>query len=109
MTKRRRTAPLLAGSILGLSVVFGAVSPAWAQGAVTAQTVSEQQCGDTKAPPLAWVVACSQIINGGSVLGPELAKAYAHRGHAHTMLRNLQRASEDLADRLEGIPTEVAA
>ena len=83
---RRQEASFLAGPVLGLAFVLAAALPASAQGSATAQTVSQEQCGELKANPTAWVAACSQIIDSGKVLGPELAKAYAPVSYTHLTL-----------------------
>ena len=103
---RRQTA-LLSGPALGLAFVLGAALPAAAQSPAAAQIVSADQCGELKAPPGAWIAACSQIIDGGQVLGPDLAKAYAHRGHAFTVLRNLPRSGEDLNNAIKLDPAQI--
>jgi tetratricopeptide (TPR) repeat protein len=62
-----------------------------------AQTADPQQlCGGSQTTADDWVKGCSAIIDSGQAHGRDLAAAYAQRGFAFTLKRNLDQAQKDL-------------
>lgn len=64
---------------------------------VLAQTGDvKPQCGGPNTSADDWIAGCSAIIAAGTASGRELAAAYAQRGFAFTLKRNLGQAETDL-------------
>ena len=78
---------LLLAATVPLVVLTG--EGAWMPAA--AQTADPQQlCGGPQTTADDWVKGCSAIIDSGQAHGRELAAAYAQRGFAFTLKRNLE-------------------
>ena len=70
-----------------------------------AQTADPQQlCEGPQSTVDDRVKGCSAIIDAGQVRGRELAAAYAQRGFAFTLTRNLDQAKNDLDQAIKIAP-----
>jgi Tfp pilus assembly protein PilF len=69
----------------------------------------EIRCGNTDVSLRERIAGCTAIIDGGQNLGRELSQAYAQRGLAYTMTRDLARAGEDVEKAAQIDPSNVTA
>ena len=69
----------------------------------------DNRCGNSDVGLPEWIAGCSAMIDSGALRGRELSAAYAQRGHALTVTRNLARASDDLDRAVSADPTYAVA
>ena len=69
----------------------------------------DNRCGNPDVGLPNWIAGCSAMIDSGDYRGRELSAAYAQRGHALTLTRDLAHAAEDLDRAVEADPSNVAA
>ena len=69
----------------------------------------DARCGNADAGLPNWIAGCSAMIDSGDYRGRELSAAFAQRGHALTLTRNLKQAADDLDHAVEADPSYVVA
>jgi len=69
----------------------------------------DTRCGNPEAGLPNWIAGCTAMIDSGDYRGHELSAAYAQRGHALTLTRDLAHAAEDLDRAVEADSSNVAA
>src|SRR5262245_49690601 len=69
----------------------------------------DSRCGNAAVALPEWIAGCSALIDSGELRGRELSTAYARRGHAFTLTRNLARAADDLEHAVAADPSYAVA
>ena len=63
----------------------------------------DSRCGNSGVALPDWIAGCTAMIDSGELRGRELSAAYAQRGHALTLTRDMTRAAEWLQLKLQSL------
>jgi hypothetical protein len=102
MVKPRRALALYLSSCL-LSAL-PALAPLQAQAEQVQGDQPTRACSQPQGTLDETIASCSAVIEAGSVSGRELAAAYAQRGFARTLKRDLAKAETDLNEAVKLAP-----